>query len=162
MAQLTAWLDVVARDSQELRESVSSSLSEAGIQTSDYRPDLNGITGIVALEQISPETLARVSTVSKNSRERVLTLRWGRGALPGSEAWKLLDAGASDVLSWDGSREVALQVAARLERWDLIDGMVCSPVVREKSGWRQPGLDLCSTSGCRTRAFFRFPHAHNG
>ncbi|MEP7363005.1 MAG: sigma 54-interacting transcriptional regulator [Acidobacteriota bacterium] len=44
--------------------------------------------------------------------------------------WPLLEAGASDVLFWNG-RETAHEIAARLKRWEVVDERVRSPIVRE-------------------------------
>jgi transcriptional regulator with GAF, ATPase, and Fis domain len=46
-------------------------------------------------------------------------------------SWALLRAGAADVVSW-GSKTSAAEIAARLARWDEVDDLVASPLVRDR------------------------------
>lgn len=48
----------------------------------------------------------------------------------GPAAWKLLQDGVCDVLSWDHPDRTACAVAARLARWQIIDTLVTSPEVQ--------------------------------
>jgi transcriptional regulator with GAF, ATPase, and Fis domain len=43
----------------------------------------------------------------------------------------LLRAGASDVLYWQQPDQSAREIAARLERWNAIDEIICSPLVAD-------------------------------
>jgi transcriptional regulator with GAF, ATPase, and Fis domain len=52
-------------------------------------------------------------------------------ALADGASWRLLQAGASDVLAWTGSADLARAVALRLERWEQVDRVVNSPLVRD-------------------------------
>jgi transcriptional regulator with GAF, ATPase, and Fis domain len=58
----------------------------------------------------------------------VLAIATPGADLDGAAAWGLLDAGAADVLRWDG--EVAA-VAARLARWRVVDEIAASPLVAD-------------------------------
>jgi transcriptional regulator with GAF, ATPase, and Fis domain len=61
---------------------------------------------------------------------RVLLLGADPGAVERAEPWRLLQAGASDVLGWKDASATSRQVFERLERWAAVDEFVASPVVR--------------------------------
>jgi transcriptional regulator with GAF, ATPase, and Fis domain len=61
--------------------------------------------------------------------------------LDGGGSWRVLGAGASDVLAWDDPRRCAQHVAARLERWREVDELLATAVagqglVGESRCWR--------------------------
>lgn len=73
--------------------------------------------------------------------DRILVLAADPGALDRAGPWRLLQAGASDVLTWGDARETPAQVSVRLERWAAVDEVVSSPLVRdhlvgETSTWK--------------------------
>ncbi|HYJ39867.1 MAG TPA: sigma 54-interacting transcriptional regulator [Steroidobacteraceae bacterium] len=75
-----------------------------------------------------PALLQKIAALRAAGTERVLAL--GVGAPPDqSFAWQLLCAGASDLLTWNDTDEVAMAVAARLTRWREIDELVDSPLI---------------------------------
>ena len=51
--------------------------------------------------------------------------------LNGLACWKLLEAGATDVLSWDEVSEPASELAERFERWATIEQILHSAAVQE-------------------------------
>ena len=50
--------------------------------------------------------------------------------------------GASDVFAWDHSERAAGEVAARLGRWEVVDQLVGSPLVRKNCIGRSPAWIL--------------------
>jgi DNA-binding NtrC family response regulator len=74
----------------------------------------------------------KVSAVTDRLREtaaasRVLALSTSEAP----DSWELLRAGASDVLTWNGTDEVARHVAARLRRWQTVDELLDCRHVKE-------------------------------
>jgi transcriptional regulator with GAF, ATPase, and Fis domain len=74
------------------------------------------------------------------SGKRILAVGVSPTSTPSETVWSLLEAGASDVLAW-GSPNSASEVAARLERWDAVDEILESPLVRnnligKSQAWR--------------------------
>ena len=45
--------------------------------------------------------------------------------------WNLLQAGASDVFAWDQLEDPAAVIVSRFERWEAVDDLVHSSVVKE-------------------------------
>jgi transcriptional regulator with GAF, ATPase, and Fis domain len=51
--------------------------------------------------------------------------------LRNGQAWRLLEAGAADVLAWDDLVDPCAVILARLERWQIVDSLIRSPLVQE-------------------------------
>ena len=60
---------------------------------------------------------------------QILALATSPEALAKGYTWKLLEAGAADVLAWRGAA-AALQIKAKLARWATVDELVAEPFVR--------------------------------
>ena len=63
--------------------------------------------------------------------ERVLAVALTSVMMKPPAVWSLLAAGASDVFAWDHSADAAHEVAARFQRWNEVDEIVRSPLVKE-------------------------------
>jgi transcriptional regulator with GAF, ATPase, and Fis domain len=75
-----------------------------------------------------PRVLQKLAALRAAGAERVLAL--GVGHSPDQScAWQMLCAGASDLLTWNGSHSVAMSIAARLTRWKEIDELLDSPLI---------------------------------
>jgi DNA-binding NtrC family response regulator len=99
--------------------------------------------GIVFFDQITPQLLNLVRETSSRGTERVLAIALPRAGIKPGATWSLLSAGASDVFAWDHSPDPAREVAARFERWEKLDEIVRSPVVKDNlvgqgSAWIRP------------------------
>jgi transcriptional regulator with GAF, ATPase, and Fis domain len=77
-----------------------------------------------------PELPARVRVLSAEGAARVLAVAGPGAASTSSLAWELLDAGASDVISWDSCEDPIQAIIARLERWREVDELIASEAVR--------------------------------
>jgi transcriptional regulator with GAF, ATPase, and Fis domain len=108
-----------------LQRAFIDALANAGVTSAqnDAPPSIVFFTGVTA------EFLALLWEASSGGAERVLAIAAGDSDLQHT-AWQALKAGATDVLSWDHSSNPALDVAARLERWQAVDELVQSPVLR--------------------------------
>lgn len=87
--------------------------------------------GIVVFNNITPEVYTFIQSASRDGTERVLAIAENEAALSGNWAWRLLKAGASDVLVWSQLPEPAVVIAARLRRWLEVDSLLESADVRE-------------------------------
>jgi transcriptional regulator with GAF, ATPase, and Fis domain len=85
----------------------------------------------VVFDRSSSELLEFIRNTACDGKECVLALARGRDACAGGTSWRLLQSGATDVLSWDDPPVAAGAVAARLERWETIARLVDSPLVRD-------------------------------
>jgi transcriptional regulator with GAF, ATPase, and Fis domain len=61
---------------------------------------------------------------------RILAVALGEEAPNAEICWQLLEAGASDVVWWSGSRTIAQDIYERLDRWKSIEQDLRSPIVR--------------------------------
>ncbi len=91
----------------------------------------------------SSDVLAAVAEASAGGRERTLAAATSRQRLTEADTWALLRAGASDSFAWDEIGDPMAHVAARLERWARIDGIIAGPVVRRQLTGGSPGWLAC-------------------
>jgi transcriptional regulator with GAF, ATPase, and Fis domain len=85
--------------------------------------------GVLLFDHADDGLLAMARDLSRGGRRRVLAIATEPDVVAGAVPWTLLEAGATDVIAWDGTTE---RVASRLERWRLIDELVASPLVAEQ------------------------------
>jgi DNA-binding NtrC family response regulator len=71
-----------------------------------------------------------ITELTSGGSARVLALATCNGAL-GDDSWRLLRAGAADVLSWSDPEGSARHVGERLRRWQTIDDLVTCRHVQE-------------------------------
>jgi transcriptional regulator with GAF, ATPase, and Fis domain len=122
MARIAAWLQACGRD-DFVHADIRAKLNAAGIDLSPFQEFVsNPPFGIICFDQITDELfsllgcrrsdLCRILAVSTSAPENELPV------------WRLLDAGASDVLAWDKEGVVAAQICAKLQRWSAVDDMI--------------------------------------
>jgi transcriptional regulator with GAF, ATPase, and Fis domain len=85
---------------------------------------------VLVFDTYSSELADMVRGAAAGGRQRLLAVASSHDRLPDGRTWELLRLGASDVLPWDGP-QTAAAMAARLERWALIDELADSPLVRD-------------------------------
>jgi DNA-binding NtrC family response regulator len=122
-----AWLQAVGV-TDSLVEPVVRRLRAAGVRLRSGNGRAGN--GVVVFAGSSGAAADSIEAVVDGGAERVLALS-ADGRPPGGDSWRLLRAGASDVLSWSDSASAARQVAERLRRWQTIDALVGSREVRE-------------------------------
>jgi transcriptional regulator with GAF, ATPase, and Fis domain len=109
---------------------VTSCLNRTGIATTALCSDKILGPGIIILADVTPETCEFICTVSRNGTERILALVAQEAALAGGGAWRILQAGASDVVVWGELSDPGSVIAARFKRWHSVDELVESLLVR--------------------------------
>jgi len=94
---------------------------------------LKGPFGLLLFDRESPALFDTLRVLSRDGFTRVLVVCLSQAALIGAVPWKLMQAGASDVIAWDGSgsSSAAATIAARLQRWKEIEDLIDSALVRE-------------------------------
>jgi transcriptional regulator with GAF, ATPase, and Fis domain len=88
-----------------------------------HRTDSSG-PGVVVFDQVEPVVLGFIERASRCGRERVLAI--ATGDCHSSDVYRLLAAGAADVLPLALVADAAAAVAARLERWQQVDTLLAS------------------------------------
>jgi transcriptional regulator with GAF, ATPase, and Fis domain len=87
-------------------------------------------SGIVVFNAVTPELCERLRTLSANGLRRVMAVAAPAFSVGAADTWRLLQAGAADVLVWNG-RTGPAQLAARLRQWQNIADLSESPAVRD-------------------------------
>ena len=106
-------------------------LTDGGINAEPFGGCGGRAPGVVFFEEFSDGLCEFVREVSRDGLDRVLAIALTAAAATGGAVWRLLGAGASDVFAWDHWRAPAREVADRFSRWEKIDQLVNSPLVRE-------------------------------
>jgi transcriptional regulator with GAF, ATPase, and Fis domain len=128
---LQVWLHSFSSNDGLPPDMVTSCLNQIGIATTTLCPDKMQGPGIVILKDITPEICEFVRNASRNGKERILVLASQEAPLAGGDAWRVLQAGASDVLVWNELSDPGSAIATRFRRWCDIDKLVKSPLVRK-------------------------------
>lgn len=137
------WLSCTNSQSGLCPEFLLSKLDEANIDAhllADHGK-ANG-PGILMVEAVTEEVCDFIRDACRNGIERILVLVENELALAGGEAWRLLDAGASDVLVLGNLTDILPVIIARLRRWKDVDKLLESSAVRDhlvgvSRGWRK-------------------------
>lgn len=106
-------------------------LSDAGVQTRPLEVLLPDGPGVIFFERMHEELFEIVRSISGGGRERVLAVGTGSEAIGADAFFALLSAGAADVIRWQESSDPARDIAARFDRWEEVDQIVSSELVRE-------------------------------
>jgi transcriptional regulator with GAF, ATPase, and Fis domain len=105
-------------------------LGHAGVTTVSESGPHRSCPALLYFNDAPPELPMRTRGLSAGGSERVLAIA-GPGVVPGSSlAWELLDAGASDVISWDSCDDPIQAIITRLERWREVDELIASEAVQ--------------------------------
>ncbi len=126
---LQVWLHSFCSNTVSSTEPVFSCLEKENINVTGFNLNNPIGPGIIVFECINSEICDFVHTFSRNGTRRILALAVDPVMLDNKDAWKLLHAGASDVMYWDDLSNPGSVIAARLKRWQAVDEIVDSPLV---------------------------------
>src|SRR5262245_45393278 len=118
MAAIRAWLTYFGSICDPMRREIAASLAREGVTTRRFDPDEPAGPGLVVFDAMSTGVLEFLCTVGDRGLERVLAIAATGAAMAGGHCWRLLRAGASDVIAWDHPGCPAGEVSARLGRWE--------------------------------------------
>ena len=108
--------------------------------------------GIIFFGEITTQLSDLLREASRRGTERILAISLSPAVNKPADVWSLLRAGASDVLAWDPTYDPALEVAARFERWEKVDEIVRSPLVKnnlagESAAWIRSLRQIVEVAG---------------
>jgi transcriptional regulator with GAF, ATPase, and Fis domain len=130
-APVDAWLEVVGAPDAVVA-AVARGLAAMDVNLRPRRG--NGTSpahfGIVAFGGPPTRASDLIREITDAGTERVLALSTTPG-LGGDETWALMDAGASDVVTWLDHADAARHVGERLRRWRTIDDLLVRRHVQE-------------------------------
>jgi transcriptional regulator with GAF, ATPase, and Fis domain len=97
--------------------------------------------GIVVFGAVTDGLCEFVREASRAGTDRVLGLSTELAGPAGTRLWDLLHAGSADVIRWGECPDPPRAVRARLCRWQAVDDLVASPLVRrslvgQAAAWR--------------------------
>jgi transcriptional regulator with GAF, ATPase, and Fis domain len=109
---------------------IYEALAQFGICTHPLLANAPPGPGILFLDDINRDICLFLREISRAGFERVLAVVSSNALLRDGNAWRLMQAGASDALAQNHSSNLAPAIATRFKRWEEIDGLVSSPLVR--------------------------------
>jgi transcriptional regulator with GAF, ATPase, and Fis domain len=124
---LSVWLHVLGHPESGCGGKLGAALEEARVKVSTLPAQPRGL-GIVLFDHVDNAVLDNLRTVAAHAT--VLAVHAAPFQLDTGAMWAVLDAGAADLLSWPAGPLRVDQVMARLQRWDTVEQLVQSDVVR--------------------------------
>ncbi len=109
---------------------ILESLNQAGLHSQDDESFHRKGPGIVFFDESSIQLLDLLRERSRRGLERVLAITLSQLPIEPGVIWNLLSAGASDVFAWARCRAPVQEIVARFERWEKVDEIVRSPLVK--------------------------------
>jgi transcriptional regulator with GAF, ATPase, and Fis domain len=131
MDDKSIWLHYCGGEDVLSRGLVMQSLRQSGLCPFLLDNSPPSGAGLLLFDRETPELCHCLREYSHNGLKRVLAIAVSCTALTAGTVWNMLQAGASDVFAWDQLDHPAAVVASRLERWNQVDDLVDSSVVRE-------------------------------
>jgi transcriptional regulator with GAF, ATPase, and Fis domain len=129
----TAWLQFLGPVPAAVQKQVTALLNAAAIDVSAARPQAGGL-GVAVLAQPDDRVLDSLRELAQDGS--VLAVAVGENHLDPAAMWRVLDAGAADLLLWPVLPADAQEVACRLQRWQTIRSLVDSEVVHNRVAGR--------------------------
>ena len=114
---IRCWVHSFAQESRHRQDSLTETLASHGVILERLAQDVPIGPGVCICSEVTPELCTFLRNVSRGGHERLLVLVDSVGSQNGVAGWDLLQAGASDVLTWSDVDELAQQIQARFERW---------------------------------------------
>jgi transcriptional regulator with GAF, ATPase, and Fis domain len=133
-----AWFHFSGSD-RSLEGAVRFSLAENGIQLRRLEESAKAANGIVCFSAITDELFGLLREIRHKRSGRILALAASTALVSASLSWRLLHAGAAEVLTWDPEGSAARETMARLERWRTVDELADSSrkfLVGDSLAWR--------------------------
>jgi len=127
----------------EPQASMVESLNQEGVHSQGEESFRCGGPGIVFFKESSNELLDLLRETSRRGLERVLAISLSRRAIEPEVIWNLLGAGAADVFAWDRCFKPAQEISARFQRWEQVDEILRTPLVKENLAGRSAAWIRC-------------------
>ena len=109
--------------------SVLESLEGSGLNLKRGRTGNQSLPGVVFFENETLDLYAALDA-ARDSRAPALAACLCPASLTPAASWRILLAGAADVLVWRQDKAASADIASRLLRWLKIDELLSSPAVR--------------------------------
>jgi len=130
MGAMNVWFHFQDGINQLSRERATSSLAAEGILFTRHGTSSGPTFGLIAFDKEDPDLLEFVQRSSHGGADRIMAVDLNKIAVTGATPWKLLQAGATDVLTWNSMTNPAAAIAARFQRWQAVEEIVNSESVQ--------------------------------
>jgi transcriptional regulator with GAF, ATPase, and Fis domain len=138
MSDRSVWHHFAGQIGAAQKRSILDSLARVGVVTHALDFSNPSGSGVFFFDQITEQLCEFVRDASHGGQERIICIALSKSMLLSPGAWQLRKAGASDVFAWDHSPETARQASARFERWNQIDDIIMSPLVKNNLAGQSP------------------------
>jgi transcriptional regulator with GAF, ATPase, and Fis domain len=133
---LAAWFRFWGRDGS-CEPILRESLQNAGLDTAPPENEAALRYGILAFSEVNSGLIEAIHESRHRPHSSIVALAAAASLLGNGATWRLLHAGASDVVAWDGATTAA-RIAARLQRWHTIDGLAAGALASESLAGESP------------------------
>jgi hypothetical protein len=127
---VSTWVHFFGQPSFAGAKDILHALEYAGIKPHLNKPEAPNGLGVLCFDAISSELCDYLRMVSHGGAVRVLAVASPDATVTPADLWPVLQAGASDAFLWNRMPNPAAHVAARFERWQAVDRLVESPLVK--------------------------------
>jgi transcriptional regulator with GAF, ATPase, and Fis domain len=124
------WIHFCGPKNLSVRKSILEILACNGVGTHPLDMKTPSDDGIICFSSVDDDLCALIQELSRNREKRVLTVPVAGIQLDSNQAWRLFRAGASDVVQWSSTSELAERIKARFERWGEVDELMQSPAIK--------------------------------
>jgi len=132
------WFRFASGETLVSKRTVHQALSEAGLAVQDFDHKIAGVAGLLFFSEVTQPLCNLLRELSHHGLERILAIAVSQSVLSSNNAWRLCQAGAADVFSWDRLSDPGNEIKGRVERWDAVDCVVNSPLVQNNLVGKSP------------------------
>ena len=153
MVVVDVWFHCLDGINQTSRDRATCALAQEGIICRSGGTGSAPPFGLIVFDKETPDLLEFVHRSSRDGFDRIMAVALNKTALTGATPWKLLQAGASDVLAWRHKgpcRRYCGTVRALASR----GGGSQLRVGTKQPGRPKPCVGLCVTAGCGGRSLY--------
>jgi len=126
-----AWLYVEGRDSSKIKDRLTAALCPYLIDIDSEQMQHSDAAGIVVLDRLDDNGCAALHALTQSGRRHAVVICADQKASDAASAWRILQAGADDILYGEDMSELASAISARIIRWQSIDALLNSPLVQK-------------------------------
>jgi transcriptional regulator with GAF, ATPase, and Fis domain len=126
---IKTWIHWIGGNHEQQAHEIVSLLTQQGIDVQDFDSCHSCGPGVIFSSEVTPEICEQLRELSCNGQIQVLACCCT--AISGDAVWRLMEAGASDVLVCKECSMAVYEISARLRRWEEVDRMLNSPAVQD-------------------------------
>jgi transcriptional regulator with GAF, ATPase, and Fis domain len=131
MRNVSCWLHAVDGASAPRRDDLTKSLAKRGVKVEPRDSDALGNFGVCTFGANTTEITDFLRRATKGGEDRVIAVADPCGSLDTGGCWRLLQAGASDVLINPDNDQTAQEIKSRFERWQCVDQLMKEPSISD-------------------------------